>query len=707
MSPTNRTSRGWVLPGYNYLGPFNPLPNGDPVNKADAAARDHDYAYDDYIKNGVNPYLNFNKADETFINDLKDDWSFGGVLGSSAFKLKRVLFPHLKETAPTGNEVPSTSKKARLELAKQQAAQQKQDRAAKRKLYFQRLLRGEKKAKMDVPSDQPDGGENTPNVASSGSSGTVGGVGGAGVGISTGGWTNGTLFFHDKVITRNTRQWFAPIYNGHKYSKISAKETGQSKYGKWQGMQTPWGYFNFNCYNAHFSPHDWQRLVNEYVAWKPVRMKVKIYNLQIKQEVKVGVGVDDKTYNNDLTAGMHIFCDGSHQFPYSQHPWDTETMPELPYKIWKLPQYAYFQFNQMLTARTEAAQKDPNDMNAQLMKDTPLFILESASHEVLRTGEDAEFNFSFDCGWVRNERAYAPPQADFNPLVNTRRYYAIKEANKFKVQRYDPYRKPSAWLPGPSMKYTGTTKDPDKGGVNSIERGPITVAYMPPRTIPVDATDGTTFKDTGITMPSDTAMQYSSYSVAPTHGANSNLEIRQLNYDSTVESETETKASSRGADISMARHARINYCDYDNSGELENWWMYPNQVWDGPPINRDFPIWTKIPRTEFHTILDSADGTLPMSHPPGTIYVRVAKIPVPTTANQDSYLTLYVTGQVTCEIEWETKRYQSKNWRPEIRTDVSKFTDATLYDINKDGVYNSAETFTEGMPTKYGINKVL
>ena len=95
MPPIKRQPRGWVLPGYRYLGPFNPLDNGEPVNNADRAAQLHDHAYSELIKSGKNPYLYFNKADEKFIDDLKDDWSIGGIIGSSFFKIKRAVAPAL------------------------------------------------------------------------------------------------------------------------------------------------------------------------------------------------------------------------------------------------------------------------------------------------------------------------------------------------------------------------------------------------------------------------------------------------------------------------------------------------------------------------------------------------------------------------------------------------------------------------------------
>ena len=119
MPPIKRQPGGWVLPGYKYLGPFNPLENGEPVNKADRAAQAHDKSYSELIKSGKNPYLYFNKADEKFIDDLKNDWSLGGIIGSSFFKLKRAVAPAL------GNK----------------------ERAQKRHFYFANSNKGAKKTK--------------------------------------------------------------------------------------------------------------------------------------------------------------------------------------------------------------------------------------------------------------------------------------------------------------------------------------------------------------------------------------------------------------------------------------------------------------------------------------------------------------------------------------------------------------------------------
>lgn len=50
-----------LYPGHNYLGPGNPLPNGEPVDKADEIARDHDYEYRD-AKSELDVHLSDAKA---------------------------------------------------------------------------------------------------------------------------------------------------------------------------------------------------------------------------------------------------------------------------------------------------------------------------------------------------------------------------------------------------------------------------------------------------------------------------------------------------------------------------------------------------------------------------------------------------------------------------------------------------------------------
>lgn len=90
MPPINKAKKsGLTLPGYKYLGPFNSLFAGKPVNKADEAARRHDLGYTDLLDKGHNPYIYFNEHDEQLIQDLQTDRTFGGILAKSVFGIKK------------------------------------------------------------------------------------------------------------------------------------------------------------------------------------------------------------------------------------------------------------------------------------------------------------------------------------------------------------------------------------------------------------------------------------------------------------------------------------------------------------------------------------------------------------------------------------------------------------------------------------------
>lgn len=692
MAPI-RQPKGWTVPGYNYLGPFNPLKNGKPVNKADRAAQRHDRAYDRYINSGKNPYLYFNKADQDFINELENDSSFGGILGKAAFKVKKAIAPTLG-----GEDKPGPSKK------KDEAREGRRATAAfKRKLWFAKAKRGDfgKKLKMDAggepdPEEQPQSSSAEPRAGGGGG----GGPGGAGVGISTGGWVGGCLFGQNKVVTTVTRQWYVPIYNSHKYTKITGGTGSGQNRSAWEGIATPWGYFNFNAYYSHFSPQDWQRLTNEYKRWRPRKMRVQLYNLQIKQIVLSGA---DTLYNNDLTAGVHVFCDGSHQYPYAQHPWDEQNLPELPNEVYKLPQYSYYQMN---TELVDSAQGG-NQMEQWIRKSAPLFMLETSSHEVLRTGEETSFEFDFECGWVHNDRAFCPPQADFNPLVKSRRYYPKWTGTTFQFSRYNPYHKPSNWMPGPGMRYTGDYRN--NTDIKSV--GPIISVQQPPGTTSSYAAQQSKF---GVEQPTNNMYEIEGNATAPVNGACASLDYPNLAFESGgAEADNlvgvvniDTDMNRWGATATVYSNNFTSGVGNANYATQDAIWMYPMQTWNGTPICRNNPIWDKKPNADYSTIDASSDGTLPMSHPPGTIFVKVAKIPIPTEQNTDSYLNIYCTGQVSCEIEWEVERYQTKNWRPELRTSAATFTDSTMYNFDANGAYNQSEDFGETMPTKLGMSRI-
>ena len=57
-----------LLPGYNYCGPGNPVPNGTPTSKLDKLCEEHDVSYEEY--DSFWRYLRYNQADEKFLQQI-------------------------------------------------------------------------------------------------------------------------------------------------------------------------------------------------------------------------------------------------------------------------------------------------------------------------------------------------------------------------------------------------------------------------------------------------------------------------------------------------------------------------------------------------------------------------------------------------------------------------------------------------------------
>lgn len=84
---TGKRKRGYVLPGYKYIGPGNEMEAGEPVDEDDRIAKRHDYGYQKYIDEGKNPYWNMNADDEIAAQQFGH--GYGGYLGKAFFMAKK------------------------------------------------------------------------------------------------------------------------------------------------------------------------------------------------------------------------------------------------------------------------------------------------------------------------------------------------------------------------------------------------------------------------------------------------------------------------------------------------------------------------------------------------------------------------------------------------------------------------------------------
>lgn len=75
-----------LLPGHNYVGPGNPLDNGEPVNDADVVAKKHDYAYAK-----ARYQEDIRDSDREAISEFIDTQSFPGYIGAVGLGAKYAL----------------------------------------------------------------------------------------------------------------------------------------------------------------------------------------------------------------------------------------------------------------------------------------------------------------------------------------------------------------------------------------------------------------------------------------------------------------------------------------------------------------------------------------------------------------------------------------------------------------------------------------
>lgn len=91
-----------TLIGHRYLGPGNPLDNGEPTNSADRIARQHDYEYH-YAKTKEDIFESDRKAIAAFSEDFIQNKSIGGLVGAAGLSIKHgvelladtVIYPKL------------------------------------------------------------------------------------------------------------------------------------------------------------------------------------------------------------------------------------------------------------------------------------------------------------------------------------------------------------------------------------------------------------------------------------------------------------------------------------------------------------------------------------------------------------------------------------------------------------------------------------
>nr|AAZ79676.1 VP1 capsid [Rat adeno-associated virus 1] len=697
-------SAGFNFPGHKYLGPGNGLDRGEPVDADDAAAQKHDQEYQALLESGENPYLTFNHADRQLQKDLAEDQSFEGNLARGLFEAKKlaaqVVGVEEPELAPPVKRPHSPEK-----TPENQKGQPRPDprTPAKKRLEFS----DQPGSSADLPASsqqsQPPAG--VPGVVP----GTMSAGGGApvddaqqgadGVGNASGDWHCDSKWLGNRVLTRSTRTWVLPSYNNHLYKQISDASGVHSLPGsRYFGYSTPWGYFDFNRFHCHFSPRDWQRLVNNHWGFRPKRLRVKLFNIQVKE---VTTTDSTTTVSNNLTSTVQVFTDDEYQLPYVCGNATEGCLPPFPPDVFTLPQYGYATLN------------DSNNGNP--TNRSSFFCLEYFPSKMLRTGNNFEFTFEFED--VPFHTGFAPCQNLFklsNPLVDQYLYRFQGTDNsssstpgvvKFeKCVAHNYAQQYKNWLTGAFQRnqdynYVSGTSN-YKGVVGSNQNNlqrieNVQFAIAPDVPSMCNHLEGTNM------IALDNSLIFRDVSTAP--GDTTQYNINQV----IVTSEAETQSVNAYSGDTCGRIVNNSQNSGTNAGTtgINYKGTMPSSVWMDRDVYLQGPIWAKIPHTGAHFHPSPMMGGFGLRNPPPMMLIKNTPVPGNVTTftevKVNQFITQYSTGQITVDVEWELQKENSKRWNPEIQY-TNNYSNNTFVDFapNANGDYQMTRPIGTRYPTR-------
>nr|QKN88757.1 MAG: capsid protein [Dependoparvovirus sp.] len=668
-------SAGFNFPGHKYLGPGNSLDRGEPVDADDAAAQKHDQSYQEQLEAGDNPYLKYNHADREFQEALKDDTSFEGNLARGLFEAKKLVAEPLglvePELAP-GRKRPAEATPPKTP-GKYLVIGPQTPHDSRRQLDFDQSDRqAAAEAGATGTGSVPTAADLGSNTMSGGSVAPLDGTaqGADGVGNASGNWHCDSTWLGDRVITRTTRTWSLPTYNNHLYKRLNGGGTTAGD-GTYFGFSTPWGYFDFNRFHCHFSPRDWQRLINNNWGIRPRSLRFKLFNIQVKE-----VTTQDSTtiISNNLTSTVQVFTDTEYQLPYVIGSAHEGCLPPFPADVFLLPQYGY-------CTRQDGKSNNPTPRSA-------FYCLEYFPSQMLRTGNNFEFTYNFEkvpfhSMWAHNQTL----DRMMNPLIDQYLYYLDITSNTgFTFRKGVHTNLPEQernWLPGPGIRNqawfnSASGNNPRTGMWESSNKYILENRATKMAPGPAMGIDSTKFDGNGII--------FSKEYISNSNDANPS----QVN----ITRETEINSTNPLSGGPLGAHAN-NVQNTNTAPTVANTdvlGVMPGSVWQNRDIYLQGQIWAKIPHTDGHFHPSPLMGGFGLKNPPPQILIKNTPVPAqpPTefsAGKVSSFITQYSTGQVTVEIDWELQKETSKRWNPEIQySDDSSATNQSVLHFAPDEV---------------------
>nr|QRY06292.1 capsid protein [Copiparvovirus ungulate6] len=486
QSVMSKDAAGLLFPGTHYLGPGNPVPNGPPVDKLDAAAAKHDIRYDAMLKHGDIPYLKHNWADEAMSRDLEKDEpkSWVGNAARALWQAKKtttkVVAPMMNSVLPVKPIQSEWSKVSKTEVdstsnSTLSSPQKCNRKSVEKETATSKEATAKKKKRPRPKGSSESSGPVNHNMASSGNGngldsdmGDGGGGehvdkeaagGGGGAPECGGSWWGGSKVNGHHLTTFQTRRcilspWPDQYRTQYNYSLVPEVV-----------HITPWSYIDLNSLSAHFSPHDFYQMIENADAFRPRAMTVKIHELVFK-DVGKKESNSETTVADSGSAFLSLINDSNYDFPYVSGAGQDTVPGHLPGQPYNLPLYAYTTVGVVGTIceKSRSAKTLPT-------QNSEFYLLENHPAKLLHSGQCWEHTYHFpELPFEKLTQYVWDTRRQYNP-IQTQRFVLLKRPagqetstdetaqkawnNKLQDQfnkhalPYDQEKMPSQWLQGP------------------------------------------------------------------------------------------------------------------------------------------------------------------------------------------------------------------------------------------------------------------
>nr|ALK01958.1 minor structural protein [Tetraparvovirus ungulate1] len=662
-------NRGLLVPGYNYVGPGNPLDNGPPQGPVDEAAKHHDERYDEMLSHGDLPYVHGHGADRLMNKEIERAEKEGRVTGVGDKLLGNVI-RGIWEAKETIGDVADVQISQVLPPAPPPQVPGVDSSDG---------LPSSKRARPGIPEDPVatdfDLASPDPIVAPDMASEATGGAGG-GIKVKAQ-WIGGTSFTDSLILTAHTRTSMLADRGGYVpvYRKGSHTDDSQPV----MGMRTPYSYIDVNAISAHLTPRDFQQLLDEYEEIRPKKLIVGISAIVIKDVATTSTGT---TVSDSASGGITIFSDDGYEYPYVLGH-NQDTLPgHLPGENYVLPQYGY------LTRGREIDSSSSHDIVGIADHKTELYFLEHHDAQCLGSGDTWSHVYDFPTD-LPFRRLSTPSQTLYgrhNPIPSSRLAImtGVDSQGKAVWKRptgMDVGRLPLNHVPGPALM-TPT----DSQLKNLTFRAPVAIGH--PQTSDRYAINPLVHQPWSVRTEDQDGGTYSVHNYLGGEAYTPRLheesyEGYQEEIDGTVSNpsrvvvtDTDLAAPHIGHTFYVPGHQRVSGSGTETEFNPKLYQepvfpLFPGAVWNPNPLSFDCQIWTKIPDTECHFFAQyPLLGGWGMANPPPMIFLKLRAQPGPPSAGahtvSKSNLNQYAIFHLHYSMEFEVKRRRrSRRHNPE------------------------------------------